>query len=123
MPWDIQVSGSFRAVPGTSVAANYTVNSTIAGQPIVGGISNVTTISVNLVEPNTLFNDYQNQLDGRVGKTFRFGRFQAQGFVDIFNVLNAGTITAVNQTYGGSWNTPTAILTGRTIRFGTQWEF
>ena len=36
MPWDIQVSGSFSAVPGTSVAANYTVNSTIAGRPIVG---------------------------------------------------------------------------------------
>ena len=77
------------------------MNSAIAGRPIVGGISNVATINVNLVEPNTLFLDYQNQLDGRVGKTFRFGRFQAQGFVDIFNVLNAGTITSVNQTYGG----------------------
>ncbi len=123
MPWDIQVSGSFRAIPGTSVAANYTVNSAIAGRPIVGGISNAATINVNLVEPNTLFLDYQNQLDGRVGKTFRFGRFQAQGFVDIFNVLNAGTITSVNQTYGGTWNNPTAILAGRTVRFGTQWEF
>jgi len=123
MPWDIQVSGSFRAVPGTSVSADYTVNSTIAGRPIVGGISNATTINVNLIEPNTLFLDYQNQLDGRVGKTFRFGRVQAQGFVDIFNVLNAGTITAVNQTYGGTWNNPTAILAGRTVRFGTQWEF
>ena len=38
----------------------------------------------------------QNQLDARVGKTFRFGRFQAQGFVDVFNVLNAGTVTSVN---------------------------
>ena len=55
--------------------------------------ANATTINVNLVEPNTLFLDYQNQLDGRVGKTFRFGRFQAQGFVDIFNVMNAGRYT------------------------------
>jgi Carboxypeptidase regulatory-like domain len=123
IPWDIQLSGSYRAIPGTSVAANYTVNSTIAGRPIVGGISNATTINVNLVEPNTLFLDYQNQLDGRVGKTFRFGKVQAQGFVDIFNVFNAGTITAVNQTYGSTWNTPLAILAGRTVRFGTQWEF
>jgi hypothetical protein len=123
LPWDIQVSGSYRAVPGTSVAANYTVNSTIAGRPIVGGISNATTINVNLVEPNTLFLDYQKQLDGRVGKTFRFGKVQAQGFVDIFNVMNAGTITSVNQTYGSTWNNPLAILAGRTVRFGTQWEF
>ena len=118
-----QVSGSFSSVPGTSVAANYTVNSAIAARPIVGGISNVNTINVNLVEPNTLFLDYRNQLDARVGKTFRFGRFTAQGFVDVFNVLNAGTITTVNQTYGTSWKTPTAILAGRTVRFGTQWEF
>ena len=123
LPYDVQVSGSFSSIPGTSVAANYTVNQAIAGRPIVGGISNAPTINVNLIEPNTLFLDYRNQIDARVGKTFRFGRFQAQGFVDIFNVLNAGTITAVNQTYGGTWNNPTAILTGRTVRFGTQWEF
>ena len=69
-----------------------------------------------------------NQIDARLGKTFRFGRFQAQGFMDVFNVLNAGTVTSVNTTYGANpatrtWMNPTTLLTGRTIRFGTQWEF
>jgi hypothetical protein len=95
---------------------------------VIGTTAGTPSINVNLIEPDTLFLDYQNQLDGRVGKTFRFGRFTAQGFVDVFNVLNAGTVTTVNQTYGAvaatrTWMNPTAILTGRTFRFGTQWEF
>ena len=100
LPYDIQVSGSFSARPGSSVSANYTVTSALAGRTIYGTTARGPSISVNLIEPNTLFLDYQNQVDGRVGKTFRFGRFRAQGFVDVFNVLNAGTVTSVNQTYG-----------------------
>lgn len=104
------------------------MTSAIAGRPVIGTTAGTPSINVNLIEPDTLFLDYQNQLDGRVGKTFRFGRFTAQGFVDVFNVLNAGTVTTVNQTYGAvaatrTWMNPTAILTGRTFRFGTQWEF
>jgi hypothetical protein len=127
LPYDVQLSGSFKAVPGTDVDANYSVTSAIAGRTIYGSVARAATISVNLVEPNTLFLPYQNQLDARVGKSFRLGRFQAQGFVDIFNVLNAGTVTNVNETYStaanNAWMNPTAILTGRTVRFGTQWEF
>jgi hypothetical protein len=128
LPYDIQVSGSFSARPGSSVSANYTVTSAIAGRTIYGSTARGPSINVNLIEPNTLFLDYQNQVDGRVGKTFRFGRFRAQGFVDVFNVLNAGTVTAVNQTYGANpatraWMNPTGILSGRVVRFGTQWEF
>ena len=122
------MSGSFRSTPGPSVSATYTVTSAIAGRTIFGAVSGTPTINVNLVEPNTLFLDYQNQIDGRVGKTFRFGRFQAQGFVDMFNLLNAGTVTAVSTTYGANpatrtWMNPLALQAGRTIRFGTQWEF
>jgi hypothetical protein len=128
MPLDVQVSGSFRSTPGSSVSANYPVTSAIAGRTIYGNVGGTQSITVNLLEPNTLFLDRVNQMDARVGKTFRFGRFQAQGFVDIFNVLNAGTVTSVNTTYGANpatrtWMNPTALLTGRTIRFGTQWEF
>jgi Carboxypeptidase regulatory-like domain len=128
IPWDVQLSGSFRATPGTSVSATYPVNAAIAGRPIIPGVSGGTIINVNLIEPNTLFLDYQKQLDARVGKSFRFGRFQAQGFMDVFNVLNAGTVTSVNTAYGANpatrvWMNPTNILTGRTVRFGTQWTF
>ena len=63
----------------------------------------------------------------RLGKNVRWGRFRIQGYVDFFNVLNAGTVTTVNTTYAATgtnaWLNPTAILTGRTIRFGTQMDF
>ena len=49
-----------------------------------------------------MFLDYQNRLDLRVGKTFRFDRTKIQGFVDVFNVLNAGTVLTVNQTYAAA---------------------
>ena len=39
-----------------------------------------------------MFLDYRNQLDMRIARDFRFGRNRIQGFADIFNVFNAGTV-------------------------------
>jgi len=128
LPYDFQVSGSFTAIPGPAVNANYTVTAAIAGRPIIGSTANATTIVVNLINPNSVFLDYQNRLDMRVGRTFRFNRTRIQGFADIFNVFNAGTVLTVNQTYGSNpttnaWMTPTTILDGRYVRFGMQMSF
>ncbi len=126
-PYDVQLSGSFSAIPGPAVAANYTVTSAIAGRPIVGNTAGAASIVVNLVQPNTVFLDYQNRLDLRIGKLFRFGQTKIQGFADIFNVFNAGTALTVNQTYAAaganSWLTPTTIMDGRYVRFGMQLNF
>jgi len=126
-PYDVQLSGSFSAIPGPAVAANYTVTSAIAGRPIVGNTAGAASVVVNLVQPNTVFLDYQNRLDLRIGKMFRFGQTKIQGFADIFNVFNAGTALTVNQTYAAaganSWLTPTTIMDGRYMRFGMQLNF
>jgi hypothetical protein len=129
LPYDFQLSGSFLAQPGPSVAANYTVTAAIAGRPIIGSTAGATTIAVNLVEPNTVFLDYRKQLDLRLGKTFRFGsRTRIQGFADFFNILNSGSVTRVNETYGAvaatnPWMRPTAIMDARYVRFGMQMSF
>jgi hypothetical protein len=65
------VSGSFSSIPGTSVAANYTVNSAIAGQPIVGGISGASTISVNLIEDHQRRPDVRQHLQQPLGDSDR----------------------------------------------------
>lgn len=126
-PYDIQVSGSFSAIPGPNVSANYTVTSAVAGRSIIGSTTNAATTLINLVQPNTLFLDYQNRLDMRIGKTFRFNGRRVQGFMDIFNVFNAGTVIRVNETYAASgtnlWLTPTGIIDGRYARFGLQMNF
>jgi hypothetical protein len=127
LPGDFQISGTFLALPGVSVNANYTVTSAIAGRPVVGTTAGTPSIEVNLVDPNAVFLDYKKQLDLRVGRTFRFGRYRMQGFMDMFNALNAGTVLTVNQTYGSpannAWFTPLTIMDGRYFRFGVQASF
>jgi Carboxypeptidase regulatory-like domain len=127
LPWDVNLSGSFSAIPGPSVSANYTVTSTVAGRPIVGNVSGAASSVINLIQPGTVFLDYQNRLDLRVGKTLRFDSRRIQVYADMFNVLNAGTVLTVNQTYAASgtnaWLTPTTIVDGRYVRFGMQLNF
>ena len=128
LPYEFQLSGTFMAIPGQSVNANYAVTAAIAGRAIVGTTAGGNTIAVNLVESNTMFLDYQKRLDLRVARNFRFDRYRVQGFADIFNVLNAGTIVRVNETYGANpatnaWMTPTGIMEARYLRFGVQMSF
>jgi hypothetical protein len=129
LPYEFQLSGSFLAQPGPSVAANYTVTAAIAGRPIIGSTAGATTIGVNLIQPNSVFLDTRKVLDLRLGRTFRFGsRTRVQGFADFFNILNAGTVTRVNEVYGSNpatnaWRTPTAIMDARYVRFGVQMSF
>jgi hypothetical protein len=127
LPYDVQLSGSFTAIPGPSVNANYTVTSAIAGRPIVGATSGAASSTINLIQPGSFFLDRQNRLDLRLGKTFRFDSRRVQAFMDVFNVMNAGTVIRVNEAYANSgtnlWMTPTGIVDGRFVRFGVQMSF
>jgi hypothetical protein len=104
------------------------VTSAIAGRTVIASTSGANTLNVNLIQPNTVFLDFRKQLDLRFGKTFRFNRYKVQGFVDMFNALNAGTVLRVNETYGSNpatnaWLTPLSIMDGRFLRFGMQMNF
>jgi len=128
LPYAVQISGFYVARPGASISANLVVTSAIAGQPIVGSTAGVAQIGVNLIQPNTMFYDYINQADLRLARTFGFGRYKLQGMVDIYNLLNAGTVTSVNTNFGAVaatrvWLNPQAIQTSRYIRFGAQLTF
>ena len=128
LPYKIQISGSFISRPGISVAANYTVTSALAGRPIIGSTAGAAQINVNLIEPGTMFTDYLNTLDLRLARTFTIGKTRLQGLLDIYNLLNAGTVTTVNTTFGAVaatrvWNNPQTIQTSRYVRFGAQLTF
>ena len=63
-----------------------------------------------------------------LARSFRFGSRRIQGFADIFNALNAGTVLRVNETFGANpatnaWLTPLTIMDGRYVRFGVQMSF
>ena len=80
-------------------------------------------MTVNLVEPGTLYGDRINQLDLRVAKRFTFGLRHVQIGLDVYNALNSSAVLAYNQTYGTSWLTPQSVLVARFAKVSAQFDF
>jgi hypothetical protein len=123
---DVLVAGTFRSEQGISLAANWAApNSATVGlnRPYagVGG----TTVTVNLIEPGTMFGDRINQFDMRFAKILRFGRTRANVGVDLYNVANVAPVLGYNQTFvpNGAWLAPTSVLQPRFVKFSAQIDF
>jgi hypothetical protein len=123
---DVQVSGVFQSKPGPALLANYAVPSATAalslGRPLAGNAPNVT---VNLIEPGTLYGNRTNQLDLRVAKLLRFSGTRTMVGVDLYNALNTNAILTYNNTFvpGGTWLQPLTVLTARMVRFSAELTF
>jgi hypothetical protein len=124
----VQVSGTWRSTPGEDLAANYVVNNTVANagpQPLGRNLSDG-TVTVNLLEPFTLFAERQNNFDFRLAKIFRYGRTRAQVGVDIYNLTNTDVVTAQTETFSTTstaWLRPTGIQPARYARISAQFDF
>jgi len=121
---DIQVSGTWTSTPGDSLAANLTVNNALA-RPTLNRDLSSGNVTVNLIAPNTIFADRQNNIDFRVAKVFRVARTRTQVGVDIYNLTNTDVVTGYNQGFvaNGAWLTPTSILPARYARISAQFDF
>ena len=111
--------------PGRSAAANYVVNNAIAS-PSLGRNLSSGNVTVNLIEPNTLYSDRRNNIDFRVAKILRYGRTRTQFGLDIYNLTNTDVVTSFNQTYSPTsttWLTPTAIQPARYVKLNAQFDF
>ena len=123
---DVQVSGVMQSKPGTMLAANYAVPASVVarelGRPPSG---NVTSVTVNLLEPGTRHGDRINQLDFRIAKLFRFASKRAMVALDLYNALNSNAILTYNTNFvpGGPWLQPRAILTPRLFRISAEYTF
>jgi hypothetical protein len=88
-------------------------------------------VSINLIEPGTIYEDRQQQLDVRFAKTFRIRRNRLQGMLDLYNALNSDQITSWSNTYGvttgpqtgSAWRRPTGIIAPRIVKLGVQASF
>jgi hypothetical protein len=128
---DVQISGTLRSDPGSQLAANYTAanSATTLGRPFAGTGSQ--TITVNLVEPGTLYGDRVNQVDMRFAKVLRFGRSRATVGLDVYNIANSDTPLGYNQTFivpdptnaASKWLRPTSVLHARYLKIGAQFDF
>jgi hypothetical protein len=125
---DIQVSGTWQSNPGPQLAANYVANNAViaAGpQPLGRNLSGGSNVTVNLIQPGTLYADRRNNIDLRVAKIFRFGRTRTQVGIDIYNATNTDVVTSYNQTFvpNGQWLTPTGIQPARYAKVSAQFDF
>jgi hypothetical protein len=130
VPWQgIQFAATFQSLPGPQITASRTyTNAEIQpslGRPLATGTAG--TAVVQLIAPGTMYDERLYQLDLRVSKIFRFGERRLQANVDIYNAGNASSILSDNLTYGSpggqNWLRPTAVLQGRLVKFGAQFDF
>jgi len=124
---DVQVSGTLRSDPGGQLAANWTAPNTATvglNRPFAGLGSQ--TITVNLIEPGTLYGDRVNQIDMRFAKILRFGRSRTTVGLDVYNLVNSNAVLTYNQTFSPTtttWLRPNSVLQARFIKFSAQVDF
>jgi hypothetical protein len=121
----VQLSGAFQSIPGPNLAATRVVTAaqTSLGRPF----TNAANLTLNLLEPGTVYGERLNQLDFRVAKLLRAGRSRVSVNFDLYNAFNADTVLAENATYAGpalnQWRVPTTIVTARFAKFSVQLDF
>ncbi len=134
---DVLVSGTFRSDAGAPLAANWTIASTNpAWQPILAQLgrtptgANATSVTVNVVEPGTLYGDRVNEFDARFAKIIKIGRTRTNIGFDLYNLLNTSAILSYNQAFSptvttgaGAWLAPQSVLQPRFWKFSVQVDF
>jgi hypothetical protein len=127
---DVNVSGTFQDLPGTSAS-----NSTGISMSANGAIAAASTTLgrayssgpnarfFNVVEAGTVYVERLRQLDFRMSKLFRVGSTRTAFNFDFYNVLNSNAVINENITYGAAWRTPQLILLPRIFKLSAQFDF
>jgi hypothetical protein len=127
---DVQLGGSFQSIPGIEYSASYAAANSDLARPVAqgglgrlpsGGVATGTT-NVNLIQPGTFYGPRFNQIDARLGKIIRAGRTRSVISLDLFNVLNADTISNASATYS-TWLAPQAVVAPRLMKVSLTLDF
>jgi hypothetical protein len=115
-----------RSDPGGDLAALWVApnSATVGLNRAFAGVGSQ-TVTVNLIEPGTLYGDRVNQFDIRVAKILRFGRTRVNVGFDVYNVSNEGSVLTYNQSFipNGAWLQPTTVQQPRFAKFSAQFDF
>jgi len=128
-PWQVQLSGVFQSIPTDPIAsiANYTVTNATPGltlgRPIaaLGG----TIPNVPLLDPANYvdYADRVNQVDLRLTKGVRLGRYRVDIMADYYNTFNVSPVQTYNTNYGPTWLVPTLYLQSAFLKLGGRFTF
>jgi hypothetical protein len=130
MPFDIQTSAIYQNSPGIPITASLVVpNAQIVGlgrNLAACGAAAVcnANVTVDIIRPQSMYEPRQQQLDLRFSRLFRLGstrRLRAN--LDIYNVANASDVVGQSTAFGPTWRNVTAIIPGRMLRIGAQYDF
>jgi hypothetical protein len=134
LPWDFQASATYFNKPGIPVTAsraftNAEIRPSLGrdlGQCRGAATCNANLV-INMVPPNTVFEDRLHQVDVRFSRIFRMGMMRVRANADMYNLLNAADILNMTTRHsgatGGQWLQPLQILGGRMFKFGAQLDF
>jgi hypothetical protein len=125
---DLAFSALFYSRPGPAISANRVfLNAEVTpslGRPLS---ANAPSVTVNMVQPGTLFGDRRNQLDLRTTKILRFAGVKTGLSVEVYNVFNTNAVLTENAVYRDAtpsgWRIPTSIATPRLLKFSLQLDF
>jgi hypothetical protein len=124
---DVLFAGTLRSDHGPPLVANWVVSNALVqpslGRPLSNNAPNVT---VNVIEPGTLYGERVTEVDLRLAKIFRFGRTRTNVGFDIYNVMNMAPVLSYNQAFSPTnslWLTPTGVLQPRFWKFSVQVDF
>ena len=130
LPWGLQTSAIYQNIPGIPITASYVVSNAQVASSLGrnlgscrGAATCAGTLTIELIPPNTLFEDRLQQVDLRLTRSFRLRTARVQGSFDVYNLLNASSILNMNTRYGASWQNVIQIMGGRLFKFSARLDF
>ena len=130
LPWKLQTSAIYQNIPGIPITASRSYNNSeilpSLGRNLAqcrGAATCNANQTIELIPPNTIFEDRLQQVDLRFSRIFQMGPIKVRGNVDVYNLLNASAILNVTTRYGSQWLQPIQIMGGRLFKFSGQLDF
>ena len=125
LPLDVQISVVYQGLAGPGITASWAAPGALVtpalGRPLAAGATQTKTVA--LVEPGALWIPMRHLFDVRLAKNIKVDRYRFQVMLDLFNTFNNNSITAINTTFGPSWQLPAGIVSPRQVRIGAQFDF
>jgi hypothetical protein len=120
---DVQVSGTMQSYPGQQIVANFVATNAIVAPGLGRNLSgNAANMTVNIVEPGTLYGERSNQVGLRFAKILSFGQTRTMASLDIYNVFNSNAVLTQSNAFA-SWQRPQSIVNPRWAKVVLQVDF
>ena len=125
LPWALQASATYQNMSGIPITAAAPFTSAQIAPSLNRNLSAGPTAQtvIDLIPPNSLFEDRLQQLDVRFTRSFQIRKAKVRGNFDMYNLLNGSAILAANYGYGAQWLKPVQILGARMFKFSAQLDF